>query len=95
MTLLSIFFVFWFVGGMATSGYAGYKTGESHIYMQALSPQPFQVNWVNNFFQTLLWPSYWLAVYGEHRARQRGSITQNQAAAFLKLPIPPRGQNGN
>jgi hypothetical protein len=52
--------IIYLIAAALTSLFAAYKTGEEQAHMRALQPtQIMQVNWINCFFQGLLWFAYW------------------------------------
>lgn len=65
--MLTTLLIIYLVGALITSAVAAYQTGVEQKYMTALNPQPYAVNWVNNFFQSVLWLSHWACVLGKVR----------------------------
>lgn len=84
-------FIILAIGGLLTSVFAAYKTGQEQAHLKILAPQQLMsVNWVNCFFQGVLWPAYW-AQYFSHRhtlATLPTDPQQAKEAAAWALGIP-------
>lgn len=81
--MITILVVIYLVGFLVTSALAAYQTGVEQCHMNALRPEAYAVNWVNNFFQGLLWIGHWCCVIAKKRT---GSVSKAEAAAYFGIP---------
>lgn len=85
------------VGLVVTSTFAAYKTGQEQANMKVLMPQQIMsVNWINCFFQGLLWFGYWAQFFSFRKTLNGMPLNPNQAKAKAAkaLDIPMEALRG-